>query len=928
MKQILPPRNLQKQTAHHHITSYYATFYRISREIISILSYLLFKKAFKDKFSALKRQLLSYFLIVLISFQHTYTFSQTDPPDDPVPNSDALINQLNEHSLESLDKLEYLESYDPNVPLTINDGSFSLMPGTYEGPSHFPLPDEHYIPHTKLGRSIEYLKDTQLMINKIYYLHNALLSKIEDIIQNIEAKYDQNTQAVLKELQKLMNTNIPFFEENGIGIAELSQVDHQFIVRIVNETTDTAFYILNETIISRDSLHLKKLQARQHFVAGANRLDHQRGRDVILLWVNGRHNTSTVVSPRIEKSLNQLQRPIPFYEDPQQYRLARRKHRRLHLIDYWNAIREPITLNDLSFGTSKAVFQACLMGGVGLAQERLTGENVNYTSIMSIAALLAFIPCSFPSSYRYWLNMGPMGLLQRKDHVATMRNIRQYFNSIDWKETLRSKAVRASISSIILAYGFLFSTYFDDLKNTDDGLTALYLFTVINLIAIPNILLNGAARVWWAEQAFVNELAGVKKGKMKFTNWNRENFDYLWTKYFFYDVTRLVHLAGLGKLPESIIMANSIGINLNDFGINLGLFTLIGSYLVGKFILSRKVLSFQQKGFLDNRRAWSYLNSLQSELGKAFLHIERIYRKALSSWHKLHIKKQNKKHLKSNLLHLYEEIYLDLNLTKKEKQHLQKWQTHQQVQFLSIQELILYETRKKISRVLATLEKDFFKHTSVTMTNSYKQQVRTSFKNLAIVIHGFFETLKAYYYSTIPNSNVDYISQHGDVYLPFWKRYKTPEQEELFKFLEKNITEEFPYIKNGLSLMTNEALEEGMIEISEDLDILLENILKEMKIFFTFKENWQALVSYIDNHEIESLLKNYGPRENLAQLIETLNNDKAKIREEIKVYSYNLKRFSEVQENHNPSLLQNRAYNYDLKRFFKGRNECTSALTK
>ena len=57
---------------------------------------------------------------------------------------------------------------------------------------YFPLPDEHYIPHTKLGRSIEYLKDTPLMINEIYYLHNALLSKIEDIIQNIEAKYDQN----------------------------------------------------------------------------------------------------------------------------------------------------------------------------------------------------------------------------------------------------------------------------------------------------------------------------------------------------------------------------------------------------------------------------------------------------------------------------------------------------------------------------------------------------------------------------------------------------------------------------------------------------------------------------------------------------------------------------------------------------------------
>ena len=481
---------------------------------------------------------------------------------------------------------------------------------------------------------------------------------------------------------------------------------------------------LNESVISEDSLHLKKLQARQHFVAGANRLDHQKGRDVILLWVNGLHNTRTVVSPRIERSKNNLQKSIPFYTDPGNYRLARGKHRQLHFRDYWDAISDPITLNDLSFGTSKALFQACLMGGVGLAKESLTGESVNYTSIMGMAALLAFIPCSFPSSYRYWLNMGPMGLLQRKDRVATMRNIRQYFNSINWKETFRSKAVRSSISSIILAYGFLFFTYFDELRDSSDWLTTLYLFTVINLIAIPNILLNGAARVWWAEQAFVNELAGVKKGKMKFTNWSRENFDYLWTKYFFYDVTRLFHLAGLGQLPDSVTrIGNSI--NLNDFGINLGLFSLIGSYVVGKFILLRKVLSFQQKGLLDNRRAWNYLNSLHSGLGKVFLHIERAYRGTLSSWHKWHIDE----HKRGNL---------ELDLTEKEKEHLQKWQTHQQVQFLSIQELALYETQKKIQRVLAVLEKHFFGQTSIAMTSSNRQQARTSFKNLVTVIHGVF----------------------------------------------------------------------------------------------------------------------------------------------------------------------------------------------
>ena len=513
MRRILQSRGLQEQIPRYHMRKPYAPFCQIHREMSSLLNRLFSKNVLKNRFSTLKTQFLSYFLVVVLIFQSMYAFPQANTPDDPVPNNDDLIDQPNGHFLESLDQFEYLESYDPNAPLTINDGSFSLMPGVY-GESHgFPLPDEHYIPHTKLGRSIEYLKDPQIMINEIYYLHNALLSKIEDIIQGIKAKYGQDEQMILKELQRLMNTNNLFVREDGIGTAELSQVDHRFVVRVVNETTDIAFYILNEITISANSLHLEQLQARQHFVAGANRLDHQKGRDVILLWVNGLSNTRTLVSPRIEKSLSQFQKPIPFYADEGQYQLARKRHKKLHRMDYWNAIRNPITWNDLSFGTSKAVFQACLMGGVGIAQERLTGANVNYTSIMSIAALLAFIPCSFPSGYRYWLNMGPMGLLQRKDHVATMRNIRQYFNSIDWKETLRSKAVRASISSIILAYGFLFSTYFNDLRGADDWLTVLYFFTVINLIAIPNILLNGAARVWWAEQAFVNELAGVKKGE-------------------------------------------------------------------------------------------------------------------------------------------------------------------------------------------------------------------------------------------------------------------------------------------------------------------------------------------------------------------------------------------------------------------------------
>ena len=406
---------------------------------------------------------------------------------------------------------------------------------------------------------------------------------------------------------------------------------------------------------------------------------------------------------------------------------------------------------------------------------------------------------------------------------------------------------------------------------------------------------------------------------MKFTNWNRENFDYLWTKYFFYDITRLVHLAGLGRLPEFIIIGSSIGIDLNDFGINLGLLSLIGSYLVGKFILSRKVLSFQQKGLLDNRRAWSYLNSLQSELGRVFLRIERIYRKARSSWHRWHVSKQNRKNLSK--MHLF-----DSSLTKNEKRHLQKWQVHQQMQLLSERELILYDARKKIHHVLATIEKDFFKRlkqTDAAMTNAYKEQARSSFKNLTAVIHGFFETFKARYYSMILDPDID-ISQIADIYLSFWKRYESLEQEELFKFLEQNTTEDSFYLRSGLNLMADDETLNESVRVSEEPDILLERMLEEVRLFFD--ENWPAFEYYVNNQEMESFLRNYSSRESLDKLKEVIDSDKKEeTRDRLKGYEYDLERFFQTQKGQESSL----AYNYDLERFFKDRDaKCADALVR
>ena len=180
---------------------------------------------------------------------------------------------------------------------------------------------------------------------------------------------------------------------------------------------------------------------------------------------------------------------------------------------------------------------------------------------------------------------------------------------------------------------------------------------------------------------------------------------------------------------------------------------------------------------------------------------------------------------------------------------------------------------------------------------------------------GFFETLKADYYSRTLDSNVVHTSQLEDVYLAFWYRYKSLEQEELFRFLEQNLTEDAPYMKRGFSLMTNEDFDEDVIEILEDLDILLEEMLKEIKLFFD--QNWKKFVPYVDEQDIENLLRNYGPREGL-------NSDKKRKREGLsRTHDHNLTRVSRDQEP--------RAYNYDLKRFFEKEGEdtlCTSALER
>ena len=691
-------------------------------------------------------------------------------------------------------------------------------------------------------------------------LHNGLVSQLYEI-QNEQG---ENTYTYLTEL--INRRRIPSYVVPGVGIAELTQIEEKFFIRILHAPTETIFYILDERRLSADSQHLKKVEARQHFVAGSARQDHQKGRDVILLWRDGEKNIRTVISPRIQKTPEENQKILPRFQDPESFREISREHRRLHRRDYWNALWKWPGWDGVSFGIAKALFQGVLVaGGVGLIQEHISGEDFNIVPAMCITGAFSLVMCSFASTYRYWINMGERGFFQRKEHVG-WGDVTKSINDIDWNATLRSKAARTSVTSLLFAWPFLYFT--DPRVDNIDGIMSFFeFFLVAQLIAIPNLILNNAARVAWSEQATLNELAGRTNGRQTFHipflppfSWSLRNMDHLWLRYFFYDLGRMFHLTGVQLPPALVSAAASYGLDLGALGINAGLIAMVFMLWLGKFLTLRMVFKLHYQKLISDRQAWFYLDDMTKEsTGGLFLSIDSMYRRLLSWWHRMHVPSETRENLRQIL---FSDQPLVESLSSRTAHHFEQWRRHEQIHLAQQQERALHNDRQRISRIMTELERSFIQHFidnvgEELLSANLREQTRVSFMNFGKVLHALSETLKAYAaYHTASSTST---SQAPSFYAQIWERSRhgNNELEDILNFFKEKLTEKFPHLRQALDVITREIQAEALQDVARLQDVnVLETLLQEFSEFIqTHLDTFQG---YMDEQDFKSMTHRSG----------------------------------------------------------------------
>ena len=880
--------------------------------------------------AVLKQQVLSYFLATLIFFQSATLFPNPHLHSQHQPLLSSMKNQ--QHSgvvttpLPSQSLLPApIEIYNHKVPLRIDSGSFSVAPGSYMYPfpieenqsstprnvlqwkisNYFPVEGQDYILNTKIGHAIENLQDHQVMINHIYRLHNALVIQLQDI----ERQQGDNTKTYLENLIK--GRKIPTARIGGLeGMAELTQVEEEFMIRVIHGPTEVAFYILDEKKFSEDSLHFKKLLGRQHINSGRNRLENQKGRHVIFLWRDGPSNTRTVVSPYIQKKPQKNQQVLPVFQDPQKLqqvqrlhirlydmfasllglssssplRQAVREHRRLRVRDYQNALKKPLNWDSMSFGIAKSIFQ----GSLTFLLVSVQRPDLNAIYPACVVGFFSLMICAYASTYRYWVNMGGMGFIQSKEHSGWGKNIFQKIKDkeIDWMNTFKSRVVRTSIISLIQNWAFLYVT--DPRAENITGLLDLFEFIVLTSgLSAINIFSSNVARAAWTQQAELNEQAGLTNDRKHIRipffpsmSWSHRNIDHLWTRYIPYDVGRIIHLLA-PPIPILTPLMFSYGFDLNLIGVNSGLFAIGLIYLLGNIITLHNALKYHYEKLLDLKETRVYLDNLtKRKTGGLFLRINRMYAKSLSWFHSHRLPRGLRNQLKDVLLSEDDASIEDLHLGHNERERFERWKAHAQQKRMWDQEIDILHDRHVIDKTLANIENAFIHNLissdkllsnqvslsieenqlfspvgrSLLSVDNLRHQITTSFSNFGKVLHAFSETLKAYYFHT-PSSPVYQgrglpETTNTDFYKQIWDRNANIERWDILVFFKNQVSKEFPHLKQALDIVTNDVQETISINVAKLQDVnILDALLEEFESFVTEQE--EAILRYMEEQEIK-----------------------------------------------------------------------------
>lgn len=85
-----------------------------------------------------------------------------------------------------------------------------------------------------------------------------------------------------------------FTQDDELGKSELTLVDRTPIVKVLHPESELSFLVIDANQLDPSSKHLKKLIGRQHFDSGKNRTDGKVGRDVVLIWRDGKEILDTI----------------------------------------------------------------------------------------------------------------------------------------------------------------------------------------------------------------------------------------------------------------------------------------------------------------------------------------------------------------------------------------------------------------------------------------------------------------------------------------------------------------------------------------------------------------------------------------------------------------------------------------------------------
>ena len=823
-----------------------------------------------SSFNFFCHQFFHFFLIFLIIFQSNLAFPQE-------VKSFLNLQTLQTEEAPTQDEthqLNPIEYYDPNVPLTIHHGSFSVAHGQYFTP---PIAGRGDIDEsTKLGHSVYKLQDLQFVRENIYQLHNELIEEIKEI----EIEQGENAEEHLKRIAGTKRT--PQFT-NSIGTAELAKADGKFLIRIIHRETDTVFYILDESDFSSDNPELFTLQARQHLMGGQSRLDGQKGRDIIYLWMNGSTNTRTVVAPRIEVNTDDPKSPhvLPMYQDPEVFQQLRQQHRRLHRQEYWAAISSKLTKDSLSLALGLGIAQGILAAAVGFAKEFVSGESVDISDIALLSFFFTFSMYIFPSSYRNWINMGRVGFLQRRSTVNRNTGFLEQIREIDWGETFRSKVARSASTSLLYSYLFLFLAN-DQVANLDisiDNFPIFFeLFLWAQLIAIPNFIINNSSKVWWTEQAHVNEIAGITNKDIEWKipflpisfKWNHADTDFALFKYNVAQIGKLTHLVEIGLPAALVTSASSIGINLDTLGINFGLITMLFLIVSGRYFLLKKVLNLNQMRYLDDEQTRHYTDLIfQSRLGPLLLEMESSRRRFLIWWHRFRIQNpestNNSNYLEGDqtysersqsylttmngfsttlrtTLSSLIEINSQLHNLERERHHLENLKQHRQVLSHIQRERDFHENSQQVRDSMQDIQLDFLqfiveKGEQHELAPALTKQMTISLNNFGKAVHALFETLAFHSQNSLVSD------EH---YPNIWDRNKTIEQEDILNFLEDHLTERFLHLQQALTFLT---VEDATSFETIEGSVALEDMLQEFQAFM--RSHFAQLLRHVGQQEQE-----------------------------------------------------------------------------